>query len=164
MRQVYLILLFTLCSVITIASTQIGSPANDFEGKTLEGERIQLSDYKGKVVLIDIWASWCTPCRKEMPFLIELYSEFDRSNFEIIAINIDDKISNAKSFLSQLKYQPMFPIVMDPKKEIPELYRIKAMPTTILIDKTGKIRYWHNGFKKSHKRKYREELKILLSE
>ena len=141
-----------------------GAPAPEFTGKTTGGETIKLSDYRGQVVLLDFWASWCAPCREEMPFLIDFYREHGKKAFQIIAINIDDKIENMEHFLSGLDDPPDFPILVDRAKEIPKQYDIEAMPTTLFIDKKGTVRFWHTGFKKSYQKQFRAELDELLKE
>ena len=141
-----------------------GLSAPDFKAKTHGGKEIKLSDYLGKVVLIDFWASWCPPCREEMPELIKFYRSQNNPGFEIIAVNIDNDIDNMNHFLDQLFPKPGFPIVIDNKQQIPSLFNIEAMPTTIFIDKKGKIRYRHDGFKKTYLNNFNEELTQLLKE
>jgi len=157
-----------LLSVVFICSgtaqNKIGSSAPNFEGKTFKGKEIKLSDYLGKVVLIDFWASWCPPCREEMPALIKFYRSHKNLNFQIIAVNIDDHIENANHFVDDLFPPPPFPLIADKDKHIPSLFNIKAMPSTILIDKKGTIRYWHSGFKKTYSRDFNKELTQLLKE
>jgi thiol-disulfide isomerase/thioredoxin len=116
------------------------------------------------VVLLDFWASWCIPCRKEMPFLVEFYNANKDKKFVILAVNIDDKAENMNKFLSQLDTRVPFPIIHDAKKEIPPKYDLQAMPTTAFIDKSGNIRYRHTGFKDSYKEDFSKELETLLSE
>ncbi len=164
MRQFILGCLFSCTSTLAFGGEKTGRLAPDFGGAVLDGEQLKLSDYRGKVVLIDVWASWCVPCRKEMPFLTQLRHQFRDEAFEIVAVNIDDNLKNVRAFLKKLMHQPQFPIMLDPKKNVPKLYKIKAMPTTILVDKTGKIRFWHDGFKESQKQKYIDEIQLLLSE
>lgn len=155
-----------LLTVITFSSVaqEVNSPAPQFSGKNTRGEEIKLADYKGKVVLLDFWASWCIPCRMEMPFLIELYEEFKDEDFVILAINVDDDAKNMEKFLSRLEKAPAFPTIFDKDKKIPPLYNLAAMPTTVFIDREGIIRYRHQGFKESHKEEYRHELTVLLKE
>lgn len=145
-------------------SPKVGIRAPGFIGKTAKGEAVGLSDYRGKVVLLDFWASWCGPCREEMPFLVEFYREYQEKAFQVIAVNIDNSVDNMEKFLSKLYDRPGFPIVVDREKAIPRLYEIETMPTSIFIDKEGTIRFWHNGFKTSYKKRFREELEELLSE
>jgi thiol-disulfide isomerase/thioredoxin len=138
--------------------------APNFTGKTAEGKEIKLSDYKGKVVLIDFWASWCPPCREEMPELIKFYKAHKNDKFEIIAVNIDNDSKNMQSFLDKLFPKPEFPILADNEKQIPELFNIEAMPTTIFIDKQGNIRFRHDGFKSTYIADFSEELSQLSKE
>jgi thiol-disulfide isomerase/thioredoxin len=140
------------------------SPAPAFEGKTPEGKEIKLSDYSGKVVLIDFWASWCPPCREEMPELVKFYKSHSNPKFEIIAVNIDNDVNNMKHFIDKLVSKPNFPIIADNNQQIPPLFNIGAMPTTIFIDKKGTIRYRHDGFKQSYVNDFNEELTQLLKE
>jgi len=143
---------------------KVGSSAPDFQGITTKAKEIKLSDYAGKVVLLDFWASWCPPCRQEMPELIKFYRAHKDSNFQLIAINIDNEKDNVDHFLDKLFPEPSFPIVLDNNQKIPSLFDIQAMPTTIFIDKKGKIRFWHSGFKESYVSDFNSELNQLLKE
>lgn len=143
---------------------EVGSNAPDFKGMTDRGQEVKLSDYQGKVVLLDFWASWCAPCLKEMPFLVEFYEQNKDAEFMVIAINIDDKAANMNKFLQKLKAGVPFPVIHDAKKEIPPLYNPESMPTTVFIDKKGIIRYRHTGFKDSYKEAFAQELATLLAE
>jgi thiol-disulfide isomerase/thioredoxin len=138
--------------------------APDFEAKTSDGKDIKLSDYAGKVVLIDFWASWCPPCREEMPELIKFYKKHNDPQFQLIAINIDNNTENMNHFLEKLFPKPSFPIVVDNNQKIPSLFDIEAMPTTIFIDKKGKVRFRHDGFKDSYVDDFNSELTQLLKE
>lgn len=159
-----LILLTAVFVCSGMSQEKIGSPAPNFDGKTVHGKEIKLSDYHGEVVLIDFWASWCPPCREEMPELIKFYEEHRNPKFELIAVNIDDKKENMLHFLHDLFPEPTFPIIADNNQKIPPLFNIEAMPTTIFIDKKGDIRFWHNGFKKSYVNDFNSELTQLLKE
>jgi thiol-disulfide isomerase/thioredoxin len=158
------ILFLTLFISEGFSQEKIGSPAPDFQGKTIKAKEIKLSDFAGKVVLIDFWASWCPPCRQEMPALIEFYDSHKNPKFELIAVNIDDKRENMENFLDNLFPEPEFPIIEDHSQKIPPLFNIEAMPTTIFIDKKGKIRFWHNGFEASYINDFNSELTQLLKE
>ncbi len=146
------------------AGEKAGVPAPQFAGKSPEGKAVKLSDYRGKVVLLDFWASWCGPCREEMPFLVDFYQDNQKSDFQTIAVNLDDKAENVRNFLSKFYIPPGFLVLVDREKEIPQLFDIKAMPTTIFIDKKGVPRFRHNGFKASYKEQFQKELSELLEE
>ncbi len=158
-----LLILVTVFGVRVDAAPQIGQVAPDFECVTADGQTVRLSDYRGKVVVLDFWASWCGPCREEMPFLVDLYRENREKGFEVLGINIDNKKKNMEKFLTKLEDRPAFSILLDNEKKVAALYEIETMPTTIFIDPQGIIRYWHHGFTKSHKKEYREELHLLLN-
>ncbi|TAL70893.1 MAG: TlpA family protein disulfide reductase [Bacteroidetes bacterium] len=141
---------------------KVGNSAPDFSGVTIDGREMKLSEFKGRVILLDFWASWCAPCQKELPYLMQLFDDNDDKNFMIIAVNIDKKIEQAQKFLDKLKEKAHFPIIWDSKSVIPALYKIESMPTTIFIDKTGVIRYIHTGFTDSSKEILKQELEELL--
>jgi thiol-disulfide isomerase/thioredoxin len=161
----YFSILFLIIFVnIGFTQEKVGSLAPDFNGKTIDDKEIKLSDHIGKVVLIDFWASWCPPCREEMPALIKFYRSHKNPKFQLIAVNIDNKKENMENFLDKLFPEPAFPIVVDNEQKIPALFNIEAMPTTIFVDKKGKIRFWHNGFKESYVNDFDSELTQLLKE
>jgi thiol-disulfide isomerase/thioredoxin len=162
--KILFVLFITSFIRIGICQETEGSLAPAFEGKTPDRKEIKLSDYAGKVVLIDFWASWCPPCRDEMPQLIKFYKAHKDPGFEIIAVNIDNDIENMNHFLEKLNPKPAFPIIVDNTQQIPPLFDIEAMPTTIFIDKKGKIRFRHDGFKDSYINDFNEELTQLLKE
>jgi len=164
MSKIFGILLVITLAVFPKDAPQIGQPAPPFQGTTFDGKKIELNDFKGKVVLLDFWASWCVPCREEMPFLIDLYNRYHKSPFEIIAINIDTKLDNARKFMDQLSENIRFTVVKDSEQQIPPKYQINGMPTSVLIDKKGIIRFWHTGFKASYKEDYISEIDELLKE
>lgn len=147
------------------AGDKVGAPAPAFTGKTADGHVISLADYEGKVVLLDFWASWCGPCKEEMPFLVHLQRQYASKGLMVIAVNIDDDVANMKAFLSSLPgARPQFPIIWDQQKLIPQRYEIGAMPTSVLIDKKGIVQYWHNGFRTSKREQFRKEIALLVNE
>jgi thiol-disulfide isomerase/thioredoxin len=164
MKKIIGILLLSVITLLAKDGPSIGDVAPQFQGTTLKGEKFDLADFQGKVILIDFWASWCGPCRQELPYLIELQQKYKNSDFEIIAVNIDDKISNAIKFINEISGTISFPIVKDSQQKIPPQFQIKGMPSTILVDKKGVIRYWHTGFKNSYKEDYVSEIDKLLAE
>lgn len=164
--SVLLLLAITALLPISSQAQDVGSDAPAFSGKDTKGNEIKLGDYKDKVVLLDFWASWCSPCKQEMPFLIELYNEYKVKNFEIIAINLDTQEKKMHQFIEQLSTSPdfkiTFKVIWDPKAEIAEKYGLKAMPTTVLIDRKGVVRFRYKGFHPSKKEDYKSDLEELL--
>lgn len=146
------------------ANAEGDAPTSEFSGKTPEGKAVKLSDYRGKVVLLDFWASWCGPCREEMPFLVDFYQDNRKRDFQVIAVNLDDRTENMRNFLSRVSIPAGFLVLADREKEIPPLFDIKAMPTTIFIDRKGVTRFRHSGFKASYREQFQKELNELLEE
>lgn len=159
-------IIFTVFVILgmSVFAQNVDAPAPLFSGVTAGGDTVNIADYQGKVVILDFWASWCVPCRKEFPFLIELHKDYQEKGLEIIAVNIDTKQKNMDKFLNKPKNQATFPIVWDADSKIPPIYELKAMPTTIFIDRKGVIRFRHSGFNNSHKDDYRKEVELLLRE
>ena len=125
-------------------------------------DSLQPAAYLGKVVLIDFWATWCGPCQKSMPFFNRLRNEKLMDGFEIIAINVDEDKQTADDFL---KSHPVdYPIAFDPNGECPRIYQVKAMPSSYLLDKSGKIRHVHLGYRDSDQTALREQIQTLLAE
>jgi peroxiredoxin len=123
---------------VKLSSIPEGIPAPDFTFPDLNGRNISLSDYKGKVVLINIWATWCPPCVYEMPSMEKLYKEFKGENFEILAVSID---TGGKDIVAPFikKYKLTFPALIDPKGTIKTLYGVTGVPESYIIDKQGII-------------------------
>ena len=115
---------------------QEGRPAPDFTFPDLDGRRVSLSDFRGKVVFVNIWATWCPPCRDEMPSMQTLYERFKGEHFEILAVSIDaDGRKAVVPFMQQMNLT--FPALLDPKEQIRSLYRITGVPETFIVDREG---------------------------
>ncbi len=140
----------------------VGSNSIDFTLKSFEGKSVSLSRQKGKVVLLDFWASWCAPCKIELPLLNGLQKKYGKSGLVVIAVNIDNKAKNARDFLD--KHNITLINTWDKKKKVVAAYNVETMPTSILIDKKGKIRFIHSGFEKEDLKKYIKEINTLLKE
>jgi peroxiredoxin len=117
----------------------IGKKAPSFELNSLDGKKVGLSDYSGKVVLLNFWASWCGPCKAEMPSLNALYTELKDRDFVVLAVSIDSSEGPVRSFRTEKGLA--FPILMDPEKEVYfDDYAVFALPTSFLIDADGVVR------------------------
>lgn len=165
-RSLFMLGLWLGCSIfcMDVTAQALDAEAPAFASQTLTGEAITLADYRGQVVILDFWASWCGPCREEMPFLIDLYDEFKDQALTIIGINIDTDLANMQAFLDELATEVPFVMVNDANGALPALYDLEGMPTTVFLDREGVIRYRHTGFRKKDEPKYRDEIEALLAE
>jgi thiol-disulfide isomerase/thioredoxin len=116
-------------------------PAPVFALKDMDGEPHSLSDYRGKVVMLNFWATWCPPCRREMPSLERLHQSMSEEPFMVLAVNQFEDPDLVFAYMGQLNVFPTFPILFDPDSSIAEDYGVKGLPTTVLIDSEGRIRY-----------------------
>src|SRR5215472_763796 len=128
----------------------VGRRAPDFSASTLDGRTVSLADYRGhKNVLVTFWASWCGPCRLEMPALTKFYKEHHGpdSEFEILSVSIDDYIQDAASFAAAQDLN--FPVLLDPKHKIASAYEVEGIPTMFVISRDGNIIHGHVGYEMS---------------
>ena len=138
------------------------SSAPDFTLKSYEGENIRLSEYRGEVVLINFWASWCGPCRQEMPVLSELHDKYQALGFTVLGVNVEADTRKARKLLQD---QPVsFPVVFDSDSVVSKQYDVVAMPSTVLIDRDGNMRYLHKGYKPGLEDVYQQQVRELVRE
>lgn len=155
--------LLTICSFATQSiALDEGDRAPSFAAPSLTGEgTVELGKYRGKVVYLDFWASWCAPCLQAIPEIEEMRAEFPADQFQILAVNLDQKEKKALRFLEK---NPIgYPSASDPKGRLPGQFGVDTMPTSYLIDGDGVIRYVHRGFSRGDGSKLREEIRTLLS-
>lgn len=115
--------------------------ASDFELQDMDEETVKLSDYRGKVVLLNFWATWCPPCIREMPSMERLHQQVNAEDFKVIAVNQMEDADEVFAFTGQLEIYPTFEILFDKTSSVSQEYSVRGLPTTYLIDKKGKIRY-----------------------
>jgi len=129
-------------------------------GKTASKKTVYLSSYKGRVVYLDFWASWCVPCLKSFPWMNEMHNKYKNKGVKIFAVNMDENREDAKQFL---KDNPVdFPILYDPEGKIAEQYGVQAMPSSYFIDKKGNLAKTKLGFKLKDTEKMEQVIKSLL--
>ncbi len=141
------------CNDQRFASQQ--APDLDLPG-LIDQQPYSLSRYKGQVVYLTFWASWCAPCRKEMPFLVDMYRRYSGEGFEILAVNVDVDPQAGQDFI--LPFNVPFPVLSDSESEALKAYRVEGMPTHFIIDREGAIRYSHMGFKEEDKKAILEKV------
>ena len=163
MKNILLGFGFGILAATSLASSGLtGQPAPDFALKSSSGENLRLSEYRGDVVMVNFWATWCGPCRQEMPLLDELYTRYQRVGFSLLGVNIDDNSSKAMNMVSELGVS--FPVLFDARKDVSRLYEVEAMPVTVLIDREGMVRYVHHGYEPGIEEKYLDQIRSLLRE
>jgi peroxiredoxin len=126
-------------SSLTVGINQ-GNIAPEFELQTLDGERVKLSDFRGKKVIVNMWATWCPPCRAEMPDMQKFYDEYKDENVSILAVNMttsEKSIDDVSAFLDE--FGITFPVVLDQQNEVAEVYQAYALPSSYIIDSNGII-------------------------
>lgn len=134
--------------------------APDFTLRTIGGPNIRLQEQRGKVVLINFWATWCGPCRQEMPQLNKLYEKYRNAGFNVLGINVDDDSNRAVALASRAGLK--FPLLLDTDKTVSRLYDINTMPTTVLVDRDGRVRHTHNGYVPGMEDVYEKQMRELL--
>ena len=136
----YLIALFFILANLPAHAVDVGKQAPDFSLPSVTNgtQKIKSTDYKGLVIYIDFWASWCLPCARSFPELNKIYEEFQPYGFEVLAVGIDDNQQDAIRFLN--KYPAKFITLHDKNSAVAELYRIPGMPTGYLIGTDGKVK------------------------
>ncbi|WP_427050711.1 redoxin domain-containing protein [Paenibacillus sp. TC-CSREp1] len=113
-----------------------GAEAPDFEAVNSRGEQVRLSDYRGKAVMINFWASWCTPCVREMPLVHELAQQHS-SNVETLFVNVGESKGSINEFMKSHQFN--FPVIIDATGKVSSLYRITGLPATMVIDRAGQF-------------------------
>ena len=144
------------------AAEKLSGKAANFTLKSRSGKNIKLSELRGQVVMLNFWASWCGPCRKEMPLLEKIHKKYKRLGFTLLGVNVEENSSAAKNYLKDVRVT--FPILFDTTNKTSKLYDVSAMPTTILIDRNGKKRFLHKGYKAGYENDYVKQIKKLLRE
>jgi peroxiredoxin len=128
----------------------------------LAGRRIDIASLRGKVVLVDFWASWCAPCKQEMPVLERLYQKYRDRGLTIVGVSVDQESANVGDFLKQLKVS--FPIVHDKSHEVANRFHPPRMPSSYIVDRNGVVRFVHGGFRNGDEAKIEKELTGLLGQ
>ena len=147
---------------VQINAVALQDQAPDFTLKSLKGTNLRLEEYRGQVVLINFWASWCGPCRQEMPLLDRLHHRYVDTGFAVLGINVEGEVKPAQEIVDKTKVT--FPVLIDEDQKVSEMYNLEAMPSTVVVDRDGVVRYIHRGYKPGDEAKYVEIVKALIRE
>lgn len=162
MLRAVLMIALSVSGVEASVAAEISGRAPNFTLKSMSGKNLKLSEYRGQVVMINFWASWCAPCRQEMPLLEGLYKKYRPLGFTLLGVNVEEDSSKASTLLRNIRVS--FPILFDNKNKVSKLYKVSAMPTTVILDRDGNMRYLHKGYKPGYEQDYQKQLRALLRE
>jgi len=152
----------TLCAALGGPLSAASKQAPDITLRTATGDVMRLADFRGKVVLVDFWASWCVPCKASFPALDALYREYHARGVEVLAVNVDERHRDADAFLAERPHA--LPVLFDPAGASAAAFGVEGMPSAFLIDRDGIVRFTHMGYSGNVDAIYRQELVRLLSE
>lgn len=140
----------------------MSGPAPNFTLKSIDGKNVKLSELRGEVVMVNFWASWCGPCRQEMPILDAMYEEYQDLGFTILGVNVEEDPNAAKKLLKSIPVT--FPILLDGENSVSKDYEVVAMPSTFMVDRDGNLRYKHLGYLPGYENEYERQVRELLAE
>jgi peroxiredoxin len=138
------------------------SLAPSFTLPSRSGDMVSLEQLKGQVVMLNFWASWCGPCRQEMPLLDQMHKRYSSLGFTLLGVNVEANTKDAERWLADTPVS--FPILFDKDSKVSKLYNVSAMPSTVFIDRKGNVRYLHRGYKPGDESEYLNQIRALLKE
>jgi peroxiredoxin len=148
--------------VATAAFAADSGPAPAFTLTDLGGAQGGLSQYRGNVVLVNFWATWCGPCQQEMPLLDAMYKKYKPAGFTLIGVNVDKEAPAVKALLERKPVS--FPVLLDPANAVSKAYHVDEMPSSVIVDRKGQIRYVHRGYKPGDENEYQDRIRQLIRE
>jgi len=163
MLRAFSVFAMTLLVASLAWAATVSGPAPNFTLQSNAGGQVSLASLKGKVVMVNFWATWCVPCRQEMPHLEALYEKYNGLGFELLAVNVEK--NNAEGARKWLQETPVtFPVLFDPENQVTKLYKVQTMPSTVIIGRDGTMRFMHNGYKPGYENDYQTQVRALLRE
>jgi peroxiredoxin len=163
-RSVFLFIIVTSLALTPAsfgAAKRLGATAPNFTLPTRTGPPASLQDFRGKVVLVDFWASWCGPCRQSFPWMSSMIDKHASQGLVIVSIDLDKNREAADEFLA--KYRPPFIVAFDPAGSTAEAFDVNAMPSSFLVNRDGRIVYAHEGFELAKADSIEDQIKEALS-
>jgi peroxiredoxin len=155
-------ILLVIAAAVPAASELPGTAAPDFALKSLAGENLRLSEYRGEVVMLSFWASWCGECRAHLERLADMYARYQGAGVALIAVTLDQSARQAGETASALDLS--YPVLHDARGEVGRLYAVERMPMTVLIDREGVVREVFDGSRRGSEQEYLESVRLLLRE
>lgn len=156
-------LLLALLLAVPAAANNAAGPAPDFALPARGGEQLSLGQFKGQVVMINFWATWCGPCRQEMPLLEGIYRKYKPMGFTMIGVNVEPDSKAAEEWLGK-QVKVTFPVAFDTDSKVSKLYKVNGMPNSVIIDRKGNVRMLHRGYKPGDENLYLDQIRALVRE
>ena len=147
---------------VFVHAGQLPESAPSFTLTDVRGKSVSLDEFRGRVVFLTFWASWCVPCREELPELDRLYKKYKKEGFEVIAVSVDSSEAAVDNFLRKISVS--FHVLFDKKGDVSDAYRVSGLPTGFIIGKDGDIRHKHRGFGKEFLPTYEKEIADLIKQ
>ena len=155
-------LVAALIVALPAVAADSSGPAPQFTLPAKAGGEVSLAQYKGQVVMINFWASWCGPCRQEMPLLEDIYKKYNKLGFTLIGVNVEPDSKAADDWLKQTPVT--FPVLYDKASKVSQLYNVSGMPSTVIIDRKGNLRYRHISYKPGDEGDYINTIRAMIRE
>ena len=157
-------LALALVLALPVFATSSSGPAPAFQLTGRNGKAIDLSQFKGQVVMINFWATWCKPCREEMPLLEDIYKKYKPMGFTLLGVNVEPNSKEAEAWLGKLSKPVTFPVAFDTESKVTKLYKVVVMPSTVFVDRKGNVRIIHKGYKPGDENEYLTQIRTMLKE
>jgi len=161
-KQISVLVVVGILFAPAVQAEVLEGAAPDFTLKSRSGENVKLSELRGDVVMINFWASWCAPCRQEMPLLEDMYKKYNDLGFVLLGVNVEEDSSKASELLREVPVS--FPVLYDTTNDVTKLYKVVAMPSTVMVDRDGNMRYLHRGYLPGYEEEYIKQIKELVRE
>ena len=149
-------LLRLICASLLLAGAANASPLAD------GAPPVDIHDFRGRVVYLDFWASWCAPCRQSFPWMQAMKNAYESRGLTVLAVNLDLNRGDADRFLAQ--FHPSFDVRFDPQGTVAEHFKVQGMPTGLVVDRHGVVRFTHIGFRPVDEAAYENQLREILAE
>jgi thiol-disulfide isomerase/thioredoxin len=150
--------------VLPAFATSSSGPAPAFQLSGRGGKSIDLAQFRGQVVMINFWATWCGPCRQEMPLLEDIYKKYKPMGFTMLAVNVEPDSKAAEVWLGKLAKPVSFPVAFDVDSKVSKAYKVAGMPSTVFVDRKGNVRVMHKGYKPGDENFYLTQIRSMLKE
>jgi len=157
-----IVLLAWLACMPMAATATSDQQAADFALKSLEGRNVRLSELRGNVVMVNFWTSRCGVCRQQAEALQALYSRHAQDGLRLLSVNFDSDPQRAREFVAAAGIE--FPVLLDERRDVSRMYRVRSIPVLVIIDRDGQLRYRHDDYRAGREREYQVQLQELLEE